>query len=162
MRRYPQIQQPIRNQPAHLQEAAGHVVSKHGQTGSTVPVDVEGVDRHDDRLRPSVIRHQDTDPAVAEAEWIVHHPVGWHSVAEVRGQDHCQGSGSGVLGSPGPLLLVQVNLTLETDGFWSDTDHHCVKGHFSVILFNPGAEGRDQSEGRVSVDLSEVGVHTRS
>lgn len=58
----------------HLHEAAHHMVSEHGQTGSALAEHVDSVDRHDDGLRPRIVCHQDTDPAVAEANRVVCHP----------------------------------------------------------------------------------------
>lgn len=51
------------------------MISKHGQTGPTLSVHVHGVDRHDSGLRLCIIRYQDADPAVAEPDWVVRHPV---------------------------------------------------------------------------------------
>lgn len=50
------------------------MIPKHGQTGTALPEHVEGVDRHDDGLLPTVICDQDTDPAAAEAHRVVRHP----------------------------------------------------------------------------------------
>lgn len=47
---------------------------EHGQTGPALAVHVDGVDRHDDGLLLSIVRHQDADPAVAEADGVVRHP----------------------------------------------------------------------------------------
>lgn len=134
------------------------MISEHGQTGSALAVHVKGVDGHDDRVWPGIVRHQDTDPAAAEADRVVRHPKEKNTFSnlccEVRGQ------GSGALVSPGASVLIQVDPARRTDGLRLDSNRHRVKGHFSLILLHPGAEGRGQSEGRVSVDLSEVGVHT--
>lgn len=61
-------------QLTYLQEAAHHMIPEHGQTGSALAVHVDGVDRHDDGLWLCVVRHQDADPAVAEANRVVCHP----------------------------------------------------------------------------------------
>lgn len=61
-------------QLTYLQEAAHHMIPEHGQTGSALAVHVDSVDRHDDGLRLRIVRHQDADPAVAEADRVVRHP----------------------------------------------------------------------------------------
>lgn len=136
------------------------MIPEHGQTGSALAVHVDGVDRHDDGLRLSGVRHQDADPAIAEADRIVRHPEGkkpsiiWTVGSGVGGQ------GSGVPVSPGASVLVQVDPAGQAGGLRPDSNRHCVKGHLGVILLHPGAEGGGQSEGGVGVDLSEVGVLT--
>lgn len=55
-------------------------------------------------------------------------------------------------------MLVQVDLACWADGFWPDPNRHRVESHFSTILLYPGVEGWGQGEGRVRVDLPEVGV----
>lgn len=76
----PPDQQPIGQLRTYLDEAAHHMISEHGQTGPALAVHVDGVDRHDDRLRITVICHQDADPAVAEADRVVRHPKEWFGV----------------------------------------------------------------------------------
>lgn len=134
------------------------MIYEHGQTGSALAVHVEGVDHHDDVVWPSIVRHQDTDPAAAEADRVIRHPKEKNTFSNLCCEVRVQGSG--VLVSPGASVFVQVDLARRTDGLWPDSNRHRVKGHFSLILLHPGAEGRGQSEGRVNVDLSEVGVHT--
>lgn len=60
----------------YLHKATHHMISEHGQTGSALAVHVDSVDCHDNGLSLAVIRHQDIDPAVAKANWVVCHPVG--------------------------------------------------------------------------------------
>ena len=67
---------------------------------------------------------------------------------------------SGVPVSPGALVFVQVDPTGQTDGHRPNSNHHGVKGHFSVIFLHPGAEGWGQNEGWVGVDLSQAGLYT--
>lgn len=84
------------------------MVPEHGQAGPALSEHVHGVDRHDDGLRRRVVRHQDADPAVAEAHRVVRHPEEektlkiseWKGIKDQR---------SGVLDSPGPPVLVQVD-----------------------------------------------------
>lgn len=64
------------------------MISEHGQTGSAVAVDVEGVGGHDGGPCPRPGQHQDADSSVAQAQGIVH-----HSVKGVKGQPR---KGSGV------------------------------------------------------------------
>lgn len=155
------VQQPeVRGQPAHLKEATGHMISKHGQAGPAVPVDVEGVGRHNDGLRPSVVCHQDADPTVTQTQGIVHHPGSGD-----RGQGSGvsgQGSSAEFLDSPGPSLLIQVDLARRASGYRSDANRHCVKGHLGMIHLDLGAERRNQGQRRGGVDLPQVAVHTQS
>ena len=58
----------------YLQEAARHMIPEHGQAGPALAVHVDRVDRHDNGLRLTAVRHQDADPAVAEADGDVRHP----------------------------------------------------------------------------------------
>lgn len=134
------------------------MISKHGQAGSAVPVDVEGVGRHDDRLRSRVVRHQDADPTVTQTQGIVHHPGGGD-----RGQgSEVRSLPGGFLDSPGPSLLIQVDPARRADGFGSDANHHCVKGNLGVVHLDLGAEGRSQGHGWGGVDLPQVAVHAPS
>lgn len=78
----------------------------------------------------------------------------WTVRSKVRSQR------SGLPVSPGALVLVQVDPAGRADGLRPDSNHHRVKGHLGAILLHPGAEGRSQGEGGVSIDLSQVGVQT--
>lgn len=99
-------------------------------------------------------------------------PRGKVAILRVRGQGSGvrgqrsklsgQGSGVRVQVSPGPPLVIQVNPAGGADWLRTDPDGQRVKGHFSPVNFDPGTEGRGQSEGGVRVDLPEVGGDTHT
>lgn len=136
------------------------MVSEHGQTGPALTVYVHGVDRHDDSLWTAVVRHQDADPAVAEADGVVCHPGGKETLMTWVGEGARQRSGIRVQVSPGSSVLVQVDPASRTDRLWPDPNRHGVKCNLGAVLLHPRAEGGSQGEWGVGVDLSEVGVHT--
>lgn len=135
------------------------MIREHRKTGSVLPAHVHSVDGQDFRFWIAVVCHQDVDPAGPEAQRVVDHPG-------VNNRINCLRSevSGGVKGpvSPGSPVLVQMDLTTRTDGHGPDPDCYRVKGHFSTVLLHQSTEGRRQGEPGVSIDLSEVGVRTKT
>lgn len=55
----------------YLQEGAHHMISQHGENGPAFAEHMDGVDRHDNKVLLGSPRHEDADPAGAQAHGIV-------------------------------------------------------------------------------------------